>query len=217
MAAVPQSSPGSNPREKHYDLSHLSAHVRRAGRLARWIVVGVALLLLATFVAIGGPSWIYSWLIGAGFPTGPSGLNVAKSVGLLGASAFLMGTIYFTDPGPVVLILDSSGIRLRYNSGKERTWLWSNPRFRLDVYDYHNLPETLPKRRLPYEYCLRDGNDAFLTPLTPPAFSDLLSAAQLEGLRIEAIKPQMHWAGGEIPNARVLRLSHYMPELRALG
>jgi hypothetical protein len=163
--------------------------------------------LLGLFAADSDASRLYAWLMGNGFPAGPDGIHIVATGATLGLAGFGFGLFFISKPGPIQLTLDTAGVHLKYRDGRERTFSWDDPRFRLDLYDYHDIPAQRLRARLNFAYSIRDRSDAFLTPLTPDGFQAVLAAARSRGFEITSIKPPMHWAGREIRTARVLRVS----------
>lgn len=194
------------------DLTLLSQKEWGNRRVGRYAAYGFVVLFLVLFALKGGPLWLYAWASGRGFPIGDGDVNLLTTVVLLGLSAFCVLLLASSKPGPTSMTIGADALAFHYPSGRVIRWHWADPRLRFDLYDYHHLTgqsggSALDRLRRPvFDYCLRSRSDAFVTALPRDGFEALLESARVRGLTIAPVKPQIHFAGGEDPRARVLRV-----------
>jgi hypothetical protein len=207
---VPTRSPPATPLlpgETVFDIAPEAKRVWRSGRAGRVLGLWIIAIMLGVFVLTGEPARLYSWFAGRGFSSGPAGLNIVGFCVPLGLTAYTAVLLYVERPGPEWLILDQSGLRLRYRRGSELSYRWDDPKFRLDLYDYQSIPDSQLSSGLRFVYCVRDRHDFFLSTLSAAAFGAILDTARIERLDVNQIKPPKHRAAGGLRGVRVLRIS----------
>jgi len=191
------------PTARAFDLSGLILESRRTTRILQVTFSGAA--------ATGGGGLAY--VIASALTNGPSTrgalvftLAVSGLVTLFFVASIL--ALIGAGPGAKSCVLDGDGLRLRYQSGRERVLSWRDPRIRLRLtavntstsvsYDLTvGFPMLNPIYRLP-----------MLNPISFELYSSVLNEAQARGL---AVRSDTTAAGGVSVTTHQIRAKSVLP------
>jgi hypothetical protein len=157
------------------DLSVLAATAYTWRKTVRWTVLVLAILFSTLIISI----------LVFNLARGTFGVNLdatygAAYIGLIAGTIMCGWAFWLFGPGATQVSITANGLTFRYASGREDRLDWSDPRFKLDLWDWTRGAGFLPPDAL-YEASMSNRPR---TQLTPTAFQTILQSANNQGLKV---------------------------------